>query len=148
MVCFPDRGEQILKTLKHSARAVEAIGRGVVECHYWKRMTEATLGGRNDWAELATLKDVPLEFSQLDHLPIGWLKDAGDWTHIFSEVVSEEITPIFETMLKETVRKKPNAKVYAGPAKTLSRCMAKSKEYMIEFQGSMKDGRENKKEER
>ena len=148
VVCFADRGERILKTLKNSARAVEAIGRGVVECHYWKRMTEATLGGRNDWAELAKLKDVPLELSQLDHLPIGWLKDAGDWTHIFSEVVSEEITPIFETMLKDTVCKKSNAKVYAGPAKTLSRSMAKSKEYMKEFEESMEDIRESKNDKR
>ena len=35
--------------------------------------------------------------------------------------------------MKDTVRGKPNASVHAGPAKTLSRSIAKCKEYMEEF---------------
>ena len=66
----------------------------------------------------------------------------------FSEVISEEITPVFETMLKDTVRKKPNAKVHAGPAKTLSRSIAKSKEYKKEFLESMEAIQESKDDKR
>ena len=90
---------------------------------------------------MANIQDRPLECSQLDYLPTGWLKDAGDWTHIFSEVVSEEITPIFEKILKETVRSKPNANVHAGPAKTLSRSIAKTSEYRKEFLENKNDER-------
>ena len=69
--CIADKGEQMLETLQNSARAVEARGRGDVEGYYWKRITESTLGGKNNWAELATLEDIDLELSQLDHLPRG-----------------------------------------------------------------------------
>jgi ppGpp synthetase/RelA/SpoT-type nucleotidyltranferase len=131
--CLADRGEKFLKTLQCAARAGEAMGRGEVERYYWKRITESLCDGTNDWGNLAGLEDNPLELSQLDNLPLGWLEDADDQGHVFAEVVSKEITPIFEKYLKDTLSTKANAKVKAGPAKTLSRTSAKCDEYREEF---------------
>ena len=123
----------MLETLKSTARAVEAVGRGDVELYFWKRITESKCGGTNNQAELAKLEDVPLKLSQLDHLPGGWLQDGNDWDHVFAEIVSPEITLIFEKLIAKMVSGKQNAEVHAGPPKTLSRTLAKGKEYQAEF---------------
>ena len=139
--CFADRGAKILKTLQCAARAVEAIGRGDAEQYYWKRITESTCVGTNNWGRLAELENNPLILSQLDKLPVGWLQDADDHAHVFAEVVSKEITPIFEEYLKNTLSGKTNAAIKAGPAKTLSRTMAKCREYLEDFRSEKNDQR-------
>jgi len=141
VACLVDSGIPMLRTLQSCARSVEAIGRGEAERYYWKRITESKCGGTNNWGELAKVEDIPLKLSQLDHLPAGWLEDANDFAHFFSEVLSQEITPIFEKRVKDLVGGQPNISVHAGPPKTLSRSLAKGAEYMAEFKNLTKSER-------
>merc|ERR1719285_848898 len=76
VVCLEDKGKSMLDILKKSARSVEALGRGTVERHYWKRLTESFCGGNSGWQELASISNKPLEKSQLDYVPEDWLSDA------------------------------------------------------------------------
>jgi len=133
VVCLPDKGATILEILKNSARSVEALGRGTVERHYWKRLAESACGGEPGWRVLAGLKDKPLKLSQLDCLPQDWLSDANDWCEIFANLVSPEISSRFETMIMDIFKDHKGCTVHAGPPKTLARCLAKSHEYMSEF---------------
>ena len=145
VVCLADKGDEMLRTLKYAARAVEATGRGEVERYYWKRLTESTFRGTSSWAKLASLQKIQLKLSQLDHLPADWLKASNDQVRVFAEVVSTEITPIFEKLVKDAVKEKQSAKVKAGPPKTISRSRAKCDEYKKEFQ---KDIQNKKRDER
>merc|ERR1719499_1154410 len=79
VVCLADQGASILKILKYSARSVEALGRGTVERHYWKSLTESLCGGHPGWQRLSSIGNKPLVRSQLDYLPQDWLFDATDW---------------------------------------------------------------------
>jgi ankyrin repeat protein len=144
-VCLKERGAPMLKTLQNAARSVEATEQGDVEEYYWKRLTESSFRGNSGWGKLAKVENVPLTLSQLDCLPVGWLQDAGDHANVFAWFVSKEITPLFETLVKDTVMGKANANVQIGPAKTLSRSLAKGHEYMTEFQN---EGNAVKKNER
>merc|ERR1719233_1785464 len=134
VVCLADKGASMLEILKNSARSVEALGRGTVERHYWKRLTESSCGGVPGWLELASIANKPLVYSQLDYLPEDWLLDANDWGQIFANVVSPEITKRFENKIMKAVSDNKRWEVHAGPPKTLSRCLAKGMEYMTEFQ--------------
>ena len=78
VVCLEDKGESMLEILKKSARSVEALGRGTVERHYWKRLTESFCRGNSGWKDLASITNKPLEKSQLDYVPQDWLSDAND----------------------------------------------------------------------
>merc|ERR1719233_75354 len=134
VVCLADKGASMLEILKNSARSVEALGRGTVERHYWKRLTESSCGGDPGWLDLSSIANKPLEYSQLDFLPEDWLLDANDWVHIFANVVSPEITKRFENKIMEVVSDNQRWKVHAGPPKTLARCLAKGMEYMSAFE--------------
>jgi len=137
VVCLPDKGTSILKILKDSARSVEAMGRGTVERYYWKRLVESSCGGGEEWQEIANMKDVALELSQLDTLPSDWLLDAGDWVEMFANVVSPEISKHFEQYVKDIVALSNVEDVRAGPPKTLARSLAKSSEYKLEYDGGL-----------
>ena len=132
VICLPDKGVQMLQTLKYAASAVEAVGRGDVQRYYSKRLMELSYGVKNNWDKLTSIANEPLKISQLDCLPADWLQDANDHAHVFAEIVSEEITPLFEKLLKDTVDEKYG--VHKGPPKTLSRTLAKATEYMTEFE--------------
>merc|ERR1719425_5196 len=78
VVCLADKGASMLEILKNSARSVEALGRGTVERHYWKRLAESSCGGGDlGWLELANISNQPLLQSQLDYLPDDWLLDSN-----------------------------------------------------------------------
>ena len=132
VICLPDKGVKMLQTLKYAASAVEAVGRGDVQRYYSKRLMELSYGIKNNWDNLTNIATYPLKISQLDCLPADWLQDANDHAHVFAEVVSEEITPLFEKLLKNTVGEKYG--VHKGPPKTLSRTLAKATEYMAEYE--------------
>jgi len=133
VVCLADKGANILDILKNSAHAVEAIGRGTVERHYWKRLAISSCGGEPGWEQLAKLEDKELSFSQLDYLAEKDLLDGGDWCHILANVVSPKIGNRFEKKITEIFKDNKGWEVKAGPAKTLARCLAKGREYMSEF---------------
>jgi len=133
VVCLEDKGAAMLKILKNSARAVEALGRGNVELHYWKRLTESSCGGDPDWRRLASIKSEPLLLSQLDYVPHDWLLDSSDWPQVFANIVSPEISKRFERKIVDTLNDNMRWIVMAGPPKTLARCQAKGMEYMSEF---------------
>jgi len=69
VVCLSDKGASMLEILKNSARSVEALGRGTVEHHYWKSLTESLCGGDPGWQRLSSIGNKPLVRSQLDYLP-------------------------------------------------------------------------------
>jgi hypothetical protein len=69
VVCLEDKGRKLMKTLQKSARSVEAMGRGVVEQYYWKRLAESSCGGNEDWHTLSKIPNKELVKSQLDTLP-------------------------------------------------------------------------------
>jgi len=133
VVCLPDKGTAMLEILKQSARSVEALGRGTVERHYWKRLVESSCGWGPGWRQLASLSNKPLLNSQLDYVPQDWVRDANDWAQIFANIVSPEISSRFEKIM-ETLIDNDGYQVCAGPPKTLARCLAKCREYMSEFQ--------------
>ena len=61
---------------------------------------------------------------------------------VFAKIVSPEISVNFEMLLKKILSVKSlNATLKAGPAKTLSRCIAKSSEYREEYFGGNKSKR-------
>jgi len=133
VVCLPDKGSSILKILKESACAVEAVGRGTVELYYWKRLAESSCGGGKEWQQLANIKNQDLELSQLDTLPPNWLLDNKDCVHILSKVVSPKISKRFVEYIKDTVACSNVSKdIRPGPPKTLARSLAKSVEYQSE----------------
>jgi ankyrin repeat protein len=134
VVCLEDKGTAVLEILKKAARSVEAIGRGTVERHYWKRLTESFCGGDSGWRRLANIKNKPLLCSQLDYLPKDWLLDANDWCQIFANLVSPEISKHFEKKIVETLNDNKLWLVKAGPPKTLGRCQAKAREYKKDFE--------------
>jgi len=133
VVCLADKGASMLEILKKAARSVEALGRGTVERHYWKRLNESFCGGGPGWQELASINNKPLTTSQLDYLPQGWLSDASDCGLILANVVSPEITKRFEKKIGMILNDSQQWVVHAGPPKTLARCQAKGREYMSEF---------------
>ena len=133
VVCLEDTGSNIMDILKKSARSVDAIGRGTVECYYWKRLTESSCGGDPGWGQLARIEDQPLISSQLDYVPKGWLSDAGDWCEIFANLVSPEISTKYEKKIQEMFSDNKGWIVKAGPPKTLARCRAKGREYLSDF---------------
>jgi len=133
VVCLADQGASMLKILKNSARSVEAIGRGTVERHYWKCLTQSSCGGDPGWRELANIKNKPIVCSQLDYVPQGWLLDANDWCQIFANLVSPEISNQFEKKIMKKFKDNKSWEVKAGPPKTFDRCKAKSEEYKSEF---------------
>jgi len=128
VVCLADKGASMLQTLKNAARAVEAVGRGTVERYYWTRQAELS----PEWRQLASLKSMPLEVSQLDYLP-KWLEDSTDWGHVFANIVSPEISKHFWRKIDAALGKKKLYKVSPGPPKTLARTLAKGCEYYSEF---------------
>jgi len=133
VICLENMGSSSLRTLKESARAVQALGRGIVERYYWKRLAESSCGGSKEWQELANIPNMELELSQLDTLPPNWLLDTGDWAHLFANVISPEITNRFELLIKDAVAANKYAEVRVGPPKTLARSIAKSYEYKSEY---------------
>jgi len=133
VVSLPDKGIAMLDILKQSARSVEALGRGTVERYYWKRLAESSCGRNPGWLDLAGLNDKPLLNSQLDYLPHNWLLDSNDWVQIFANLVSPEISSLFEKKMIETFNDNNGWTVHAGPPKTFARCLAKCSEYMAEF---------------
>jgi len=135
VVCLSDKGSSILKTLQDSARSVESVGRGTVERYYWKRLAESSCGGEKEWRELASIKDKPLELSQLDTLPANWLLDVGDWVQLFANIVSPRITTRFGERIHEIVHVDDvKADIQLGPSKSLERSFSKSKEYKKDFE--------------
>merc|ERR1719228_1845991 len=78
VVCLADKGASMLEILKNASRSVEALGRGTVERHYWKRLTESSCGGDPGWRKLGRIADISLENSHLDYVPEDWLSDAND----------------------------------------------------------------------
>jgi len=126
-----------LRSLQKAARSVEATGRGAVEKFYWKRLAESSFGERMAWRKLANIPDKKLKLSQLDNLPENWLMDSSDWIHVFANVVSPEITDRFEKVILDVLdegKVKDIAEAHPGPPKTLARSIAKSHEYMADFQ--------------
>jgi len=134
VVCLADKGASMLEILKNAARSVEALGRGTVERHYWKRLAESSFSADAGWQLLADLKDERLTLSQLDCVSEGWLSDANDWCQIFANIVSPEISIKFEEIIKETFKTNKDWTVHPGPPKTLTRCLAKCREYMLEYE--------------
>jgi len=132
IVCLADKGANMLEILKNSARSVEALGRGTVERHYWKRLTESCCGRDTGWRQLASIESKPLLLSQLDCVPHDWVSDANDWCHVFANVVSPEISERFEKKIVETLNENEKWVIKAGPPKTLARSLAKGREYMSE----------------
>merc|ERR1719285_583030 len=134
VVCLADQGASMLKILKNSARSVEALGRGTVERHYWKCLTQSSCGGDPAWRELASIENRPIVRSQLDYVPKDWLLDANDWCQVFASLVSTEISNQFEKKIMKTFKDNKSWEVKAGPPKTLDRCKAKIEEYKSEFE--------------
>jgi len=134
VVCLEDKGAKLLKTLQEAARSVEALGRGTVERYYWKRLVESSCGGNKDWRTLANIPNRDLVKSQLDTLPKDWLLDSTDFVHVFANIVSPEISNVFERRLKNMfLSEKVEAHVHPGPPKTFARSTAKCKEYSEEY---------------
>jgi len=133
VVCLADKGASLLEILKYSARSVEALGRGTVEHHYWKSLTESLCGGDPGWQQLSSIGDKPLVRSQLDYLPQDWLFDATDWPLIFANLVSPEISIRFAEMINKAMIGNDSWVIKAGPPKTLDRTKSKGKEYREEF---------------
>ena len=138
VVCLEDKGESMLEILKKSARSVEALGRGTVERHYWKRLTESFCGVNSGWKDLASITDKPLTKSQLDYVPQDWLSEANDLGLVLANVVSPEITERFEKKIRESLSDNEECEIQAGPPKTFARCQAKCYEYMSEFSTDQK----------
>jgi len=141
VVCLPDKGASSLQSLKYSAHAVEAEGRAIVERYYWDSLWKDSFDKKSDWCKVANIKNKPLELSQLDTLPKGWLKDAPDWVNVFANVVSPEINGRFTTVVENTIKKgemNNTATVLPGPPKTLARSTAKAHEYMAESKTNKK----------
>jgi len=134
VVCLADQGSSMLKILKNSARSVEAIGRGTVERHYWKCLTQSSCGGDPGWRKLASIENMPIARSQLDYVPQDWILDANDWCQVFANLVSPEISEQFGKKIMETLKDNKSWEVTAGPPKTLERCKAKSEEYKADFE--------------
>jgi len=134
VVCLPDKGARMLKILKNAARSVEALGRGTVERHYWKRLAESSFSEDLGWHQLAGIKEKPLTLSQLDCVTQGWLSDANDWCEIFAHIVSPEISKRFKKRIVETFKNNSSWNVHPGPPKMLARCLAKGREYMSEYE--------------
>merc|ERR1719193_2752789 len=87
-----------------------------------------------EWRELASISNWSRDLSLLDTLPEDWLLDSTDWVHVFANIVSPKLSKRFEELLTKIVSKKElNAAIKAGPAKTLSRSLAKSHEYRSEY---------------
>jgi len=134
VVCLEDKGEKLLKTLQESARSVEALGRGTVEQYYWKRLVKSSCCGNKDWRTLANIPNKELTKSQLDTLPKNWLQDSKDFAHVFANIVSPELSSVFEKRLTEIIiNRKVDGHVHPGPPKTLSRSIAKCHEYKSEY---------------
>jgi len=133
VVCLPDKGASMLKTLKHAAKSVEAVGRGNVEKHYWKRVAGSARDQENAWKNLVNIENNPLERSQLDYVEKDWIMDSTDWGHVFANIISPEISELFEMKIKEALGTKGRYAIHGGPPKTLARSLAKGNEYMNEF---------------
>ena len=83
---------------------------------------------------MVNIKNQELELSQLDTLPPNWLLDTGDWAHMFATLVSPKITELFGQYIKATVSSSNmHENVCVGPPKTLSRSIAKSHEYKMDY---------------
>jgi len=144
VVCLADKGEKILRSLKDSARSVEALGRGTVEGFYWKRLAESSFDEETAWRQLANIGNKPLVLSQLDTLPKNWLMDSSDWVHVFANIVSPKISDCFETLVQDILNESKLddiAQAHPGPPKTLARSIAKSQEYMADFNSSKNEKR-------
>jgi len=135
VVCLEDKGASILKTLQRCARSVEAHGRGTVERYYWKCLAEASCGLREEWQELESIENKPLQSSQLDKLATNWLQDGNDWVPVFASIVSPEISERFWNKIDKLTcgREAEGWKAIPGPPKTRARTLAKAIEYQAEF---------------
>jgi len=144
IVCLADKGEKLLNTLKHSARSVEAVGRGTVERYYWKRLAESSCGKEKYWRELASIRNINLEKSQLDTLPKNWLLDSTDFVHVFANILSPAVTNGFRKRMEEIFSGR-NIKVEEGPPKTLARSIAKCIKYKSQYDDDNKDDKSSSK---
>merc|ERR1719397_248847 len=133
VVCLADKGASMLETLKRAARSVEAVGRGKVERYYWKRLLESSCGGGEEWRQLASIDQKPLEVSQLDYLPHDWLLDSSDWGVVFANFVSPELSKRFRKKIDDIFSTKELYDICPGPPKTVARTLAKSREYLADF---------------
>jgi len=133
VVCLEDMGASILKTLKHCANSVEALGKGTVERFYWKSLAEANCGFKEEWKQLESIEDIPLRHSQLDYLG-HWLDDGNDWVPVFTDIVSPVITEKFSNRIRELTRGHDGWETVEGPPKSWARTLAKASEYEAEFE--------------
>ena len=130
VTCLED-GDQILRTLKYAAKAVEANGRGKVENIYNRKlMTASITGDANRWLELTEVNDKRLHLSQLDVLPPNFVHPTRDATSVITQIIAPQLKLLFEKKVIEAVKSLSVGEIKAGPAKTFDRSQAKCKEYM------------------